>query len=352
MLISSKRFLKLGAGLLVAIVCFVAALWGIPLADVRHSFARANYLTLPLMLLGLFAFFWLKAVRWRLLLEPVRRFETREVVSPMMIGFMGNNILPAHLGEFMRIYVLGREHGLSKTAVFSSVVLERVFDVIAILFLFAVSLVFVDGLPESYKSSSLAIAGVTLVGLLVLGAYVVWTDFFVRIAEKLLRFVPDSLRGKLIGMLETGAEGLHSLRSPRLAVGIIATSLAQWAINGLTAYCAVLSFGQTLPLLASFFVIFVIAIGVTVPSTPGFFGVIQLCFWFGVQPFGVDKADAFAASVYYHLSQYIPVTLVGLYCLSRSGLKLTQVQGGAIETESIENEAVETKAVETTQTVG
>ena len=106
-------------------------------------------------------------------------------------------------------------------------------------------------------------------------------------------------------MFETGAEGLHSLRSPRLAVGIIVTSVAQWAINGLTAYWAVWSFGQTLPVLASFFVVAIIAIGVTIPSSPGYFGVVQYCFLLGVQPFGVDKADAFAASVYYHLSQYI-----------------------------------------------
>ena len=160
-------------------VCFlVAALWGIPLADVRDSFARANYLTLPLMLLGLYGFFWLKAIRWRLLLEPVRPLQTRQVAPAMMIGFMGNNIFPAHLGEFIRVYFLGREFGVPKTAVFSSVVLERVFDVIAILFLLAVSLIFVDGLPDDYTSFSLGIAGVAFLGLLVLGAYVVWTDLF------------------------------------------------------------------------------------------------------------------------------------------------------------------------------
>lgn len=330
--IKYSRALKLGAGLLVTIVCLAAALWDIPLADVKDSFARANYLTLPLMLLGLFLFFWLKAVRWRLLLEPVRSFETREVAPAMMIGFMGNNLVPAHLGEFMRAYVLGREFGVSKTAVLSSVVLERVFDVIAILLLLAVSLVFVKELPPEYTSYSLIIAAAAFAGLLVLGAYVVWTDLFVRIAERFLRYLPESIGSKLAEILEAGAAGLHSLRSPRLVIGITVTSVAQWAINGLTAYCAVLSFGQSLPLLASFFVIFIIAIGVTVPSTPGFFGVVQYCFWLGVRPFGVDQADAFAASVYYHLSQYIPVTLVGLYFLSRSGLKLTQVEQAAEQT--------------------
>jgi uncharacterized protein (TIRG00374 family) len=299
------------------------------------------------MLLGLWLFFWLKAVRWRLLLDPVRSLETREVTPAMMIGFMGNNVLPAHLGEFMRIYVLGRQYGVPKTAVFSTVVLERVFDIIAILFLMAISLMFVEGLPAEYTSYSLGIAGVTVLGLLVLAIYVLWTDWFVRFAENwVLRFFPAKLRLKLVEMLESGAEGLHSLRSPRLALGIVVTSLGQWAINGLTAYVALRSFGQSVPVLASFFVVAVVAFGVTVPSTPGFFGVVQACFVLGVAPFGIEKADAFAASVYYHLSQYIPVTLVGLYFLSRSGMSLMEVEHAAEEVQA------ETEHAEVTPSAG
>ena len=69
----------------------------------------------------------------------------------------------------------------------------------------------------------------------------------------------------------------------------------------------------------------VTALGVVVPSTPGFFGVIQFCFWVSLRIFGVDKTDAITASVYYHLSQYIPVTLVGLYYLGRLGLRFGDI---------------------------
>ena len=47
-----------------------------------------------------------------------------------MIGFMGNNVLPAHLGELIRVFVLGRTFALSKAAVLSSVVLERILDMV------------------------------------------------------------------------------------------------------------------------------------------------------------------------------------------------------------------------------
>ena len=88
-----------------------------------------------------------------------------------MIGFMGNNLLPAHLGEFARVFVLGHESKLPKTAVFSSVLLERVFDTASILGFFGVSLLLVE-LPQTYKIASLYMAGLTTVGFLVFAVYV------------------------------------------------------------------------------------------------------------------------------------------------------------------------------------
>jgi uncharacterized protein (TIRG00374 family) len=302
-------------------------LWGIDFTEMDASFRRANYATLPVFLVFLFLFFWLKAIRWRLLLQPLRGFKTREVAGPLMIGFMGNNLLPAHLGELARVFVLGREFNLSKTAVFSSVVLERVFDTASILGFFGVSLLLVE-LPETFQTATLYTAGLTSVAFLVLAVYVFWTEKFVQTAEwalNRLRFLPTTLRGTLTGMLESGAEGLASLRNVKLAFQIVITSALQWFLMAGMVYIALVSFGLHLPLHASFIVMGVTALGVVVPSTPGFFGVIQFCFWVSLRIFGVDKADAFTASVYYHLSQYIPITLVGLYYLGRLGLRFGDI---------------------------
>ena len=66
-------------GVIVTIACLVAALWGVNLQQIQESFRQANYWTLPVMLGLLFLFFWLKAYRWRMLLEPVRKLKISEV---------------------------------------------------------------------------------------------------------------------------------------------------------------------------------------------------------------------------------------------------------------------------------
>jgi len=145
-------------GIIVTVASLVVALWGIDLDEIRASFQRANYVSLPVFLAFLFLFYWLKAVRWKLLLCPLRQFQIREVAGPMMIGFMGNNVLPLRLGELARVLVFGREFNISKTAVLSSVVLERVFDTATILVFFGGSLLLVE-LPASYAVASLYLGG-------------------------------------------------------------------------------------------------------------------------------------------------------------------------------------------------
>jgi uncharacterized protein (TIRG00374 family) len=305
--------------------------------QVQDAFTAADYRSLPLIFLALTAFYLLKAWRWRLLLRPVGDFHTtRELLPPTMIGFAFNNLLPAHLGDFVRVYLFARQVRAKNTAVLSTVVLERVFDIVAILMLLGGGLVFVPGLAPSVRQTALAFAAVAGTIVAVALVYVLWTGPFVRLVEAVLArvpLVPAGLRAKFTGILEAGAEGLASLKHPRLLLGIFAASLAQWVINGVMVYLALWSFGIHVSPLVSCIVLGVVALGVAVPSSPGYFGVIQLCFMSVLKLFDADEKAVFAASVYYHLAQYIPVTLIGLYYFNATGLKFAEVEAAA-ETET------------------
>ncbi|MFO0918418.1 MAG: lysylphosphatidylglycerol synthase transmembrane domain-containing protein [Planctomycetaceae bacterium] len=300
------------------------------------AFRQADYSTLPAIWGVLFVFYWLKSWRWAMLLSPVGRFAPlRDLFPAVMIGFAFNNLLPAHLGDVVRVFVFAGRRNIPKTAVLSTVVLERVFDIIAILCFLGIGLVFVKGLDPSVHRSALVFGAFSCVIVLAALAYLIWTPWFVRIAEwgmNAVPILPISVRGKIAGMMESGAAGLASLKSFRSLVGITLTSLAQWALNGLQIYLALWSFDIHLssPLLVSCIVLGVVAFGVTIPSSPGYFGVIQFCFMTSLRLFTDDQASVFAASVYYHLSQYIPVTIVGLIFMGLKGMHLTDFSSGAV----------------------
>ena len=250
-----------------------------------------------------------------------------------MIGFMGNNLLPAHLGELIRIFVLGREFSLSKAAVFSSVVLERIFDTAVVLLFLVMSLFLVEELP-SWVSTTIFFVSV-LAGLIILflAAYLFWTQRLIHATRRVFSFLPERFGRKLSETMEAGVLGLASMQSGGLVFWIVLTSILQWILMAGMVYVSLWSFGLHLPPLASVVIIAVSALGVSIPSAPGFFGIIQLSFWVILQGFGVDQGDAFASSIYFHLSNYIPVTLVGLYYLNRRGLQLWQIDKEAAEDE-------------------
>ncbi len=329
--IRQRHLLKFSIGFLITILCLIVALWGIEWEQIEEGFRQANYFTLPILMGLLFCVFWLKAIRWRLLLQPMRRFRTKEVVPSLMIGFMGNNLLPAHLGELVRIFALGREFSLSKAAVFSSVVLERIFDTAVVLLFLLMSLLLVDGLPSWVSTTLFFVSVFAALSILFLAAYIVWTRRFIRATRRIFSFLPERFGEKLTETMEAGVLGLASMQSGGLVFWIVLTSILQWVLMAGMVYVSLWSFGLHLTPLVSFVIIGVSALGVTIPSAPGFFGIIQLCFWVILQLFGVEKADAFASSIYFHLSNYIPVTLLGLYYLNRRGLHLWQIDEEATE---------------------
>ncbi len=306
-------------------------------AKISAAFQKADYRSLPIMWACLAGFYWLKVVRWKFLLEPLGTFRAvRDLFPATIIGFAFNNVLPAHLGEFVRVFVFSRQTRLPQSAVLTSIVLERIFDVIAILTFLALGLFLADlgQLDPKYVQPAWVLAAGVCVALIGAAIYLIWTKPVLAMADRVLNLmplVPQGLRVKVMGILETAASGLASLRSPRLLSGILATSFVQWILNGLSIHLALWAFGIEVPFAVSAIVLGVTAIGVTVPASPGYFGVIQGCFLLVLKLFTEDHEVVFAASIYYHMLQWVPVTLIGMLFFSRAGLKLADIQEQADE---------------------
>jgi len=335
----SRRF-KVIFGLVISLACLWWAVRGMlndPNAwpQMVSAFQRADYRSLPLIWGILVIFYWLKAVRWRLLLSPVGNFRpVRDLLSPIMIGFAFNNILPARIGEVIRVTLFARQQKISMTATASSVVLERLFDGIAILVYFAIGLFFVEGLDSSVKKGAMGFAAVAcciIAGALV---YVIWTKPFVSLFEGILKRVPlmpERVTDKFCRLLERGAQGLAALKDVRLVIAMMVISLVKWALNGLLVLLSLWSFGLPHSVPVAFVLLGAIAFGISIPSSPGYIGVMQAIF-IGVMKFFTDNQEAvFAASIYFQFTQWIPVTMTGLLCFALTGMSFKLIQSRALD---------------------
>lgn len=329
-----KRAYLLIFGILVTVVCIAVLMQFTSFERLKAGFQEADYQTLPVMLIFLAGFYWLKVLRWQWLLAPTIGLSVRQLFSPMMIGFASNNVLPAHLGEFIRVFVVRQKYGVPASTVLSTVVLERIFDVLAILTLFGIGLMFTEGLPDRYQQGAAILGIISGCVVAMVTLYLIWTEQFLRLFTWTLSrtpFVPEKFTLLLINMLRQGADGLASLRSARAVILIAASSLLQWLLNGLIAFVALKSFHIDVTPATGLIVTGVTAFGVTIPATPGYFGVIQMCFHVSMsaQEIKPDPSLVLGASVYYQLSMYIPVTAIGFWCLVMSGLRLKDLKRAA-----------------------
>ena len=77
-------------------------------AEIRRALAGANHsLVLLGAMVGLGGFA-VRAYGWKFLLAPVGHLSGWRLFSPVAIGYMANNLLPARIGEFARAYVVGK----------------------------------------------------------------------------------------------------------------------------------------------------------------------------------------------------------------------------------------------------
>lgn len=276
--------------------------------------------------------FGLRALRWRILLAPIRSdtlFRSR--FQAVCIGFMGNNLLPARAGEFARVYAFSRMEPVTVSGTLGSLVVERFLDGITILFLLAVVMA-APGFPSEVTLAGRpvgaamgAVSVLLLAVMLPVVVVLVWPRPAVRSVEWLARRIPGGKGDVLVGALEAFLEGLAALRDPRFLLPALAWSVAFWLWHSWSFWLGFRAFGIEADFMAALFLNAVLAFFVAVPSSPGFFGTFHAGALVGLSVYGVAEDRVLAFAFGQHLGGFIPVTLMGLWFTWRLGLSLGDV---------------------------
>lgn len=314
------------SGLLLAII-----VWTIDVREAVRALAAADvrWVGPALVILGISL--GVRAWRWRFIMAPVKLINTHRLFSAMMIGFMGNNLLPARAGEFMRAYVIGKTQRVSTSASLATVVVERLFDGFTLLAMLLVSVLVLRFPVESERLTH----HIRTAGWLAFGFYlaVLAVCVLLRLYQAptrrgilaVLSFLPQRWRAKTAQALDGFVQGLEVVRGGWHLVPILALSIAAWSIQAVAIWLVLLAFHLKLSLGASFFILAVQSFGVMIPSSPGFIGTFHAASILAMAAFGVGREVALSASIVMHLLFFIPVTVVGLIYLWVENLTLHEM---------------------------
>lgn len=300
------------------------------LHEVVHIFAAHANFTLAIPFLTVYAaFFWIKALRWRLLLGPIHATTVRQLFPMVIIGYAGNVLLPAQLGEAARAYALGWKLRANSSPILASVALERLLDLFALMvFLEAALLLSSEAFP-SLRIIRYALAIAIGVGAMLTALYLFRTDMFVMLCRRTTAFLPAPLHAWLINQLRRGAAGLQSLRHAHLLFGVLSLSFAMWGLMSVCVYFALVAVGIHTPISAAIIVLAVTVVGLALPTSPGFVGTIQACFLVALTPYNIAAEQTLAASLFYHLLITVPPLLAAciflLYLTRRNNTKAKEL---------------------------
>ncbi|MBI5868526.1 MAG: flippase-like domain-containing protein [candidate division Zixibacteria bacterium] len=318
-------------GGIISLVFMYLALRKVDYSDLWTTLqgARWSYL-IPNIVLVVGVMF-IRAWRWQLILRPIARIPFARVYSSTMIGFMANNVLPARLGEIARAVSLGLKTGISRSATLATIIVERIYDSFVLLaflwlvFSFSQLSTHTEVARIRYLGWIFLCVNVALVLILILLQF--RNASVVRFVERVTRKMSPRVQAVSREITEKFARGLRVHHNWPTTVGVAVSSLVIWIIMGFSNYFVFLALGFHLPWEASFVVLVVVSLMISIPSTAGFVGVYHWATQISLQVYGLSPSEAVAVAIVLHAAQYIPITVLGFYHLRREHLRLRTVDG-------------------------
>jgi len=312
--------------------------WG----SLWNSIVGASPGYLLLAIIGVYLSFFMRAVRWEFFMRPIKSASLWVLFVGQILGF-SSIFLVGRPGELVRPAYIAKKENVPMSAMIAIWLLERVFDVIAMVILFAAALYFEPVNPDSARGVSVlhtmhvwghVLFGLT--GLLIVGLVLFRLSAASMTAGtlRLFAFLPERPLRSFAHFLHSFSEGLSVIRDWKGLAGSVITTAVLWAINTTMFWLTFKSVRHHmghLPWLAAGLTLFCAALGLMV-QLPGVGGGYQVGIILSLtEIFNIKVEPATGASILVWIIQLVPTLALGLIMLIHEGLSIRKLEAIADE---------------------
>jgi len=298
----NRRFALLQA--LVSLVALAAVVWWATKQESPHIPTGGDALAWIVAGVALYVLATLvRAERWHHILEHTGvRTKRADCYALTTVGYMGNNVLPARAGEALRVVLMKPRCDASKRTLISSIVAERVLDVIALLTIFVVTVYGVLSTADVLPTDRPLL--VTAIGILLLlaGAVAIWVlrkhDFFERV-RNWLRPLADSPRALV----------------SRWGLVLLAGTFLLWTIEASVYWTVARAIDMDISISGALYLVALTNFVAALPAAPGSLGTFDAAVAWGAQRLGATGSVALSYVILIRFVLYVPITIVGLVVL-------------------------------------
>lgn len=342
---SSGRKLNILISTLLLALFLYLAFRNVNLEELGNILKNTNYFYVFIgMFIGVVGGSVIRAYRWRVLLEPVKKdIPFKSLFATTVIGYMVNNLIPRS-GEVLRPFLLGKHENISRSAAFATIIVERIIDTVMFLIMFPIALLYfhnriTNAIPE------IATAVIILSALtLVLVGWIVFTIFkteqSLKIFKIFTKILPKKIHEKADNIFISLVSGFDVLKKPALLFKIAGYSALLWIAYLISTFIPFYSFGIFVNDDMSFLkmiwdtnlllVLINVAMFVPVPAATGPYHYV--CKVALVSIFAVSESKALGYATATHAMSFLIFLVLGLYYFITSQYKLSEIKEGNAKT--------------------
>ena len=345
-----ERRLLLRAAITVLLLALLV--WRIDISGALTAIGGANYLFVLPALACFGAAKLLVAHRWRVMMPWPHGSGAASDPLPLAplfgilcVSNLANNILPARLGDLIRVQVPAQRFGISRARLTATVfATESLLDGIALGVLGLVGLALID-IPGFPREAFWAVLG------LLTGCIVAVVPFsHLKLEEGwtrrgVTRRLPERFRLPLDEAVPHFLDGLAVFRHGRLAAQAIGLSFAVWLLEVAMFALLGLAFGIHLSMPAWMVIAVAANLITAVPVTPSNIGAYEVAITEVLKALGVEAGTAAGFAIAAHIFNIFWITAAGLVAMWSLGLGFDDVF-------SFRRRDAAGEAIETTQAIG
>jgi uncharacterized protein (TIRG00374 family) len=326
-------------------------------AEVSQSLRKADPVYLALAILIVCLGYFLRAIRWKVLLQPITESSLGELFATTTVGFAAVFLI-GRAGEIVRpMWLPMRDRRVRPSAAVVTIGVERVFDLVSLICFFSFSLIWFQ--PPAGRESEFAyikLVGNLLFAAAILGvvALVVYHYTSARVIGLVARItdrklIPARLRSIILSLMRQLATSLEILKDWREIFWATFWTLGLWLAIAVPTWLVILAFGLPLSFVDSIFVMGVASMGSLVPTPGGAAGAFHAATAGSLMLLDVDRETAAATSIIMHLVYFAPAVIFGLYYFMHGDISVERFRSllsGEHAVEEIESDSPDFEAAE------
>jgi len=319
--VKKKRQFWLGMG--ISALCIGGMFWIIRPSDIAQAVRQTNprYLLWTALYLTIYLLF--RAVRWRFLLG--NRVALGELFHMQNIGQMLTQLLPFRLGDVARAVLVGQQPGLSVPQGVTTMVVERLLDMLLMVLLLPLAMLQVTTIPTWLRQGAFVSGGVVGLAVLFLLVLANKRPFAHKIVSNVCQRFPRLHAPTWQQRSSNLLDGLQTFTHWRSGLTVFGLTLLAWLPVVLAYTTALQAVQQDASLLNATFIMIVGAFAVAAPSSPGQIGVFHMGVIAAMTLLGMSAETAASLAILYHAINFGIMVLFGIIGLFIVNVPLTRL---------------------------